>query len=152
MHEATVTIVKKYPPDAGKKMWKLVADTGEKFLAFPTEANAFQEGVRCTFNYTSSDFQGRTFHTVKGAPRMVPGALIKVSSPGDVIVPTLKPHGADPRQIFVCAIVKEWVPKIPIGETTTLISAIQSAIDAYDQTFGGKPAPEFNDSLNIDGS
>lgn len=43
---------------------------------------------------------------------------------------------SDPRQIFVCAIVKEWVGNIPVGETSTLISAIQSAMDAYDQTFG----------------
>lgn len=67
-HQATITIVGKYPPDAGKKMWKIVGETGEKFLVSPNEQQFYEQGRRYTFGYTSSDFQGRTYHTAKGNP------------------------------------------------------------------------------------
>lgn len=127
MHEATVTITNKYAPDKGKTMWKLLTASGEKFLVMPTEQQYYQEGETYTLNYTSSDFNGRTYHTAKGAPTPAGGKK----------QPAFHPGGAsNGRQMFICAIVKEWIPKIPVAETTTLISAIQSAMDAYDQTFG----------------
>lgn len=151
-HGATITIVQKTPPAPGKKQWKILAETGESFGAFPPEAAQLEEGCRYTIGYTSSDFQGRTYHTVKSAQRVEGGRAHMDASAKALVAPAKSYSGNDPRQIFVCAIVKEWVPAIPVGETSTLVVAIQSALDAYDQTFGGKAAPakpEYDDDIPL---
>lgn len=129
MHEATVTVATKSPPDPGKKTWKLLTSTGELFLIWPNDEHYYEAGKTYKLSYTSSDFNGRTYHTAKGAPAPAGGRAVTASASG-------APSNGNGRQMFVCAIVKEWVPKIPVAETTTLISAIQSAMDAYDETFG----------------
>src|SRR5260221_6911257 len=100
MHETTITITKKYPPDEGKKMWKLLTQSGEKYLVAASEHAFYREGETCTVGYTSSEFQGKTYHTVMGAPRGQtsgvgrPGGSI-VQHPGQGISP--KTNGGDPE-------------------------------------------------------
>ncbi len=64
MHDATVTIVQKSLSKSGKT-FTLTAETGEMFSVFPPEAAFIEVGQRYTLEYTSSDFQGKTYHTVK---------------------------------------------------------------------------------------
>src|SRR5260370_14192159 len=79
MHEAHITLTKKYPPDEGKKMWKLLTTSGEKYLVAASEQSFYREGETCTVGYTSSEFQGKTYHTVTGAPK---GHTSGVGRPG----------------------------------------------------------------------
>ncbi len=68
MHEATITVIKKSPSKSGKT-FTLTTDTGDMFSVFPAEAALFEEGHQYTVQYTSTDFQGKTYHTIKsGAP------------------------------------------------------------------------------------
>ncbi len=99
MHEATVTIVKKSPPAVGKKMWKLDTETGELFLAFPSDAALFEVGGRYTLKYTSSDFGGATWHTVKGSPtKLLAGSMLVSSRPGEAMVVSPRAGDVGPHQ------------------------------------------------------
>src|SRR5258708_7565081 len=67
-HEATITVAEKGLSSSGKT-YRLVTDAGESFSVFPADQQYYQVGQRYTVGYTSSDFQGRTYHTIKGAPK-----------------------------------------------------------------------------------
>ncbi len=86
MHEATVTIIKKNPPGQGKKMWELVAETGERFKAFNSEADLFDEGKRYRLHFESKEYNGFAFNSIKGAPKLIeqPAAQAKNPAAGDI--------------------------------------------------------------------
>ncbi len=91
MSEATVTIIRKNPPGPGKKMWELVAETGEKFKAWDSEAGLFDEGKRYRLNFEQKDFNGFAYKQIKGAPKLLEGQA--PSRPGSTIA---APHSSDP--------------------------------------------------------
>lgn len=139
MHEATMTVLYQDEPKGGAKLWQ-ISDGTNRFKVEPEDVRYYPKGETHTFNWKEESFRGKDGTMVKydkvvGRPKAASaatpaGGCCHRSPSGGV------PNG-NGRQMFVCAIVKVWAEKIPVAETTTLISAIQSAMDAYDQTFGG---------------
>ncbi len=95
MHEATVTIIRKNPPGPGKKMWDLVAETGEKFKAFNSEASLFDEGKRYRLSYEPKEFNGFPFNAIKGTPKLLEGAKTNGATPTPA---DIGPHDGKPLE------------------------------------------------------
>lgn len=72
MGQATITVKYKDAPKEGKKMWS-ISDGSQRFLVTPEEQDRFNIGGTYSLNYKTSQFNGRDFHTVVGAPKQPNG-------------------------------------------------------------------------------
>jgi len=135
MHEATVTITKKYPPEEGKKMWKFLTAEGLKLQAFPKDADLYSEGQRVSLNYTTSDFQGKSYHTIKGGPKSEPATA-----------PSQPANGSGPEKGMI---IKEAVQLLAAGKAPQqIIDWFVMAEEIYQHIKAPKVAPAFSDNLD----
>ncbi len=145
MHEATVTIIRKNKPGPGKKMWELVAETGEKFKAFDSEASLFDEGKRYRLNFEPKEFNGFPFKAIKGTPKLLEAMSESVAPP--LSASDVGPHGGMwEREVFGALLNGKTSSEIRL----LAIEARQLAREILKTNLDGKLLPasaEFNDDL-----
>lgn len=135
------------PPKPGKKFGNVKDVEGGLWLVDPAKLNQFSPGMKCKVEYTSRTGQdGTEWRTVgkiigNGAGPTMPAQNFRQRS-----------NPAEAKQIAVLAIVKEWVPQIPVGDEAALVSAIGAAMRAYDKTLGGTQSQrrdDMDDEINF---
>ncbi len=87
MSEVTVTIVQKKPPGAGKTMWDLIGDDGNKYKIFPVDAGLFEEKKRYRFTVDPREHNGYAYNVVKGTPKLLEGPQTPPPAPQPLLTP-----------------------------------------------------------------
>ena len=130
MHQTNITVKYVNQPDK-KPDYGSVKDAEGKYWSVPKNLlQAFAENTEYAIGYTTfTGKDGRDYHTIKEVKPLAKPNQSNGHAPNGH-------KNGDGRQMFVCALLKEWMNKIPVGETTTVISAIECLSDAYDATFG----------------
>lgn len=128
------------PPKEGKKMGSIKSKAGDYYWAYPNALEPFKQGMKCQIEYEAkARDDGSEFRTLK---KLV-GSSHAPSMPKHNYSAAKNP--AESKQIAVLTIVKEWVPKIPMGDEEALVHAIEVASRAYDRTLGGVQAQRRDD-------
>lgn len=129
---ADLTIKYVNQPKPGKQLGNVKDINGELYLVPPAMLTQFSPGMVCKVEFTTSTGQDGTVWKKVAKVIGSPGAPVPAKQQ---FMARKAPN--ESRQIGVLAIVKEWVGQIPVGDTAMLVTAIKSAMAAYDETLGG---------------
>ena len=126
-------------PKEGKKMGSIKTSDGTFYNVFPDKLSQFAKGAKYRIEYEARPKDGGgEWRTIK-----------RIIGNGAVAAPSnnyrARSNPSESKQIAVLAIVKEWVPHIPVGDEDALVHALQVAMRAYDRTLGGVQAQQRDD-------
>ena len=142
----TANVVAKFvnAPRAGSRYGSIKDANGEYWSVPATMLTQFAVNGSYQVEYDTTDKDGKTYKNIK---KLMVGGPTQPANLG-------KHYLEDPRKaedIAVLAIVKEWVGKIPVGDTEGLAHALRSARTAWrNSKVPGQDAPvdpEFDDQI-----
>ncbi len=73
-HEATITIARIDPIQPNRKTHKVYDTEGGEWSLFPTDRPFYEEGMEYKVGFSSNDFKGKIYRTLKGTPKTLGGA------------------------------------------------------------------------------
>lgn len=65
MQTTSIKVTGIYPPDAGKKKARVRVDNGEYYYVWPDQLDKLAQGNSYEIDFTSDDFKGKTYKTIK---------------------------------------------------------------------------------------
>ena len=133
----TITVAKVEPPAAGRKQGTVHDTKGGRWKVWADKIPLYNIGSTYEVNYKTNNFNGQTFNVIETAKK------VGTATPQEATAAAATYNVSDEKrseQIAVLAIVKEWVAKIPVGDTAGLVHAIRSAREAWKQAYA-KPMP-----------
>lgn len=134
-------------PQAGKKRGRIKDTSGTLYQALPSFLGMVQIGGTYDLTYKDDSFNGTSFRVVEGVTPAIGGAPIAPQTTQSYSAPP--PRQAQPRSyepvsddrgddIATMAIVKEWIGRIPVGDTAAVVHALRAARRAW-KTFKANP-------------
>lgn len=147
MPTVTIQVAGTEAPAYGKKRGRIKDTNGTLYQALPSFLNMVKIGSAYDLTYKDDEFNGTKFRVVEGvAPAMgVPGPQSAARpSPHQTATSMGEPRYSEPVRddrgddIATMAIVKEWIGRIPVGDTAAVVHALRAARRAW-KTFKANP-------------
>ncbi len=153
----TITVAKVEQPAAGRKQGMVHDTKGGRWKVWADKLANYNVGSTYEVNYKTNTFNGNTFNVIETM------ALKSTGSPQQVQAAAATHTQSDDKRsedIAVLAIVKEWVAKIPVGDTEGLVHALRVARVAWRNSAVIKQMPskiesgpqneaDFNDEISF---
>ncbi len=123
-----ITVAKIEPPAQGRKQGTIHDTSGGRWKAWGDKLANYQVGSTYTITYKTNSFNGQSFNVIDNAVLASHGTPQQARQ-----VAATQTNSDDKRSedIAVLALIKEWVAKIPVGDTEGLAHALRVCRSAW---------------------